>query len=199
MLGIDDIRSGLKGAVGLLRGDASAMRHFDVSFEGFWKSFFAILVILPVILLYIHGEWETLALADTRSGDPMDVPQSYGAFVLKRFVVTLVDWLAYPLIILAMARPLGIEQKVVPYIVAQNWSTIIVSAVVAVPGIMFGFGLMPGTIAGMMTLALFALAMRYFYMVARIALGAPTGLAIGLVAFNAVSSLFLSQLAVKLL
>ncbi|MCC0048406.1 MAG: hypothetical protein H6882_04475 [Rhodobiaceae bacterium] len=150
-------------------------------------------------LLYIHGEWQTLAMTEPPSGDPLDVPQSYPAFVLKRLLVSAVDWLAYPLIILAAAGPLGIENRVVPYIVAQNWSTVIVSAVVAAPGIMFGFGLMSGTIAGMMTLALFAFALRYFYLVARIALDAPVSLAIGLVAFNAVSSIFLSQLAMRLI
>ncbi|MCB1479672.1 MAG: hypothetical protein KDJ62_12550 [Rhodobiaceae bacterium] len=199
MLTIADIRAGLNGASGLMRGDRDAMREFDVSFEGFWKSFFAILVILPVLLLYIHGEWQTLAMTEPPSGDPLDVPQSYPAFVLKRLLVSAVDWLAYPLIILAAAGPLGIENRVVPYIVAQNWSTVIVSAVVAAPGIMFGFGLMSGTIAGMMTLALFAFALRYFYLVARIALDAPVSLAIGLVAFNAVSSIFLSQLAMRLI
>ncbi|MEZ5878593.1 MAG: hypothetical protein R3D43_13080 [Tepidamorphaceae bacterium] len=199
MLTIADIRAGLNGASGLMRGDRDAMREFDVSFEGFWKSFFAILVILPVLLLYIHGEWQTLAMTEPPSGDPLDVPQSYPAFVLKRLLVSAVDWLAYPLIILAAAGPLGIENRVVPYIVAQNWSTVIVSAVVAAPGIMFGFGLMSGTIAGMMTLALFAFALRYFYLVARIALDAPASLAIGLVAFNAVSSIFLSQLAMRLI
>ena len=199
MLTIADIRAGLNGASGLMRGDRDAMREFDVSFEGFWKSFFAILVILPVLLLYIHGEWQTLAMTEPPSGDPLDVPQSYPAFVPKRLLVSAVDWLAYPLIILAAAGPLGIENRVVPYIVAQNWSTVIVSAVVAAPGIMFGFGLMSGTIAGMMTLALFAFALRYFYLVARIALDAPVSLAIGLVAFNAVSSIFLSQLAMRLI
>ena len=199
MLTIADIRAGLNGASGLMRGDRDAMREFDVSFDGFWKSFFAILVILPVLLLYIHGEWQTLAMTEPPSGDPLDVPQSYPAFVLKRLLVSAVDWLAYPLIILAAAGPLGIENRVVPYIVAQNWSTVIVSAVVAAPGIMFGFGLMSGTIAGMMTLALFAFALRYFYLVARIALDAPVSLAIGLVAFNGVSSIFLSQLAMRLI
>ena len=199
MLTINDIRAGLTGASGLLRGDAGAMRHFDVSFEGFWKSFFAILVILPIVLLYIHGEWQTLSLAEARSGDPLDVPPSYGVFLLKRLFVTLLDWLAYPLIVLAAARPLGIEARVVPYIVAQNWCTAIVSAIVAAPGIMFGYGLTSGTIAGMMTLVLFAFALRYFYVVARIALDVPAGFAIGLVAFNAVSSLFFSQLATRLL
>lgn len=75
MLTPADIRSGIAGALALLRDDPGAMRHFDLSFEGFWKSFLAILVIAPVLLLYIHGEWLIV------TGAGLHAQRSYAALV----------------------------------------------------------------------------------------------------------------------
>lgn len=196
MLTLADIRAGLGGAIGLLRGDAGAMARFDVSYDGFWKSFLAVLVIVPLFLFYVHGEWRLLA----QESDMESVweSRSYGGFIAMRLVVMAVDWLAYPLIILAVARPLGIAGAVVPYIVAQNWAAALASALIALPSIAFGFGILPGGIASILTLLLFAVVLRFFYFVARTALQVPAGFAVGLVAFNAVLSLVIGELAVRL-
>lgn len=65
-------------------------------------------------------------------------------------------------------------------------------------GILYGFGVLPGSVAGFATLVLFAFALYYFYVVARVALEAPANLAVALVAFNAVLSLVLGQVATRL-
>lgn len=198
MLTLIDIRGGLSGAWRLFRGDPKAMDAFDLSYDGFWKSFLAILVALPVFLLYVHGEWSALSAAVERAPDAQVAAPSFAAHLVLRLAVMAVDWLAFPLIVLATAGPLGIAGRVVPYIIAQNWAAAAASVVIALPGIAFAYSLLGAGVASLVTFVLFLLVLRFFYLVARIALGAPVGLAVGLVAFNALLSLLIGELSSRL-
>jgi len=42
----------LYGAYRLARFDAGGMRYFDASIDGFWRSFFAAVLIAPFYLIY---------------------------------------------------------------------------------------------------------------------------------------------------
>jgi hypothetical protein len=194
MLSLADIKAGLTGAIRLFRADPRAMQAFDVSIDGFWKSFLAVVVILPLYLVYLHGEWSGLA---TRVVDAGEAP-SFAGFLVVRLFILAIDWLAYPLIVLAAARPLGISKRVVPYVIAQNWASVVASTIIVIPGIAYSAGVVSDSLAVAGTLLMILVALRYFFVVARIALGAPVGLAIGLVAFNTVLSLLISELAARL-
>jgi hypothetical protein len=52
-----DFRAGIEAAVALLLGKPGAVGRFDVSLEGFWRSFAAILLVLPSFAIVLMAEW----------------------------------------------------------------------------------------------------------------------------------------------
>jgi hypothetical protein len=184
-----EIASALTGAWWLFLRRAEAMRFFDVSVDGFWRSFGAIWLVLP--------GYAVIALAVRRMtpDDPAAAAAPVAVFVAALLVRLAVDWVALPLLLALVARPLGIAGRYVPFIVARNWATVLAVYLTAVASLIAAF---PGLeeIGGVLMFAVFLLMLRYFYLVARIALDAGIGLAVALVVVDfAVSTMI--ELAVS--
>ncbi|MFN0262309.1 hypothetical protein ACKTEK_00370 [Tepidamorphus sp. 3E244] len=197
MLSLADIRAGFSGAIAIAQNQPDPMNRFDLTFEGFWKSFLAILVVIPALAIYMPAEWAIIAEQDAALN--VTAERAVGRYIAVQVVVTAIDWLAFPLIVLLFARQLGIENKVAGYITAQNWTAALANLILVAPAILYAGGVVPGAIAGFMSLALFAFILHVFYKVARVALDAPFGLASGLVAFNALLSLTFGEIASRLI
>ena len=69
MLDRDEIARSLTGAWHLFLDRPDAMRYFDLSIEGFWRSFRAIVLLLPAYILSTLAERViTLARSDPAPG-----------------------------------------------------------------------------------------------------------------------------------
>jgi hypothetical protein len=193
MLSADDALRGLSSAWALFLGRREAVRGFDTSFRGFWQSFLAIIFVLPVYVLFIGAE-RRMILSDQPAGAPFDDI----AFAAWRLLALAVDWAAFPLLMAALARPLGIAGRYVRLIVAFNWGGPIVATLMAVPAILLSYGAVGEGAASMLLIAALAVVIRFRFVTARAALDCGFGMAAALVATELLLSLVLGQLIARI-
>ena len=116
MPSIPEIRQYFTGAWRLMFGRPEGLKLLDVSADGFWDSFFAIVVALPPLLV----GWVAVA------NDLGQLPDVYGgkpSIVVRLAIAEFGEWVL-PLVALALAaRPAGLADRLVHYIVASNWAT----------------------------------------------------------------------------
>jgi len=186
------LASGWRGAVQLLRRDPAAMAHFDVSVEGFWRSFAAPLLVTPVNLVAVLP----VALALERDATQMAV---------VRILTDLSAIVAFPLLMVPVARLLGLGGTYVPFIVANNFASLPIAVVYMTLTAVVAFAGAVGGLSGVATvqfwigLPLLALVLGYVWQGARIALQAPAGTAAAITAIQYLLALVLEQLFERLL
>lgn len=189
MLTAEEVRRGLGAAWSLFLGRREAIRDFDTSFPAFWRSFLAIVLVLPVYVLFVGGERRLV-----RAGLPEGAEFDDVSFALWRLVALALDWIAFPLLMAGLARPLGFARHYVRLIVAFNWGGPIVAVLMAVPAILFAYGAVAEGGATMLLIAALILVIRFRFNTARAALQCGFGPAAGLVAVELLLSLVLGQL-----
>ena len=187
MLSRDDIARSLTGAWELFLDRPSAMQHFDVSVDGFWRSFAAIVLIIPSYALTVISERQAM-LSDALPDRGFDEP----LYLFSKALALCLDWVALPIVLALIARPLQVGRSYSAFIVARNWGSVI--AMVPFGAIAFllvldGIGL---DAANYLSLAALIIVLRYNYIIARRALGAGIGLAIAIVVFDLLLSLSIS-------
>ncbi|MGH6859036.1 MAG: hypothetical protein ACRECY_02195 [Phyllobacterium sp.] len=162
-----EIQQYLWGAWRMMTGHADGMDALDFSEDGFWKSFHAITISLPpLILSWIIFANELIALRP-ETGNRLSI-MGRVAFV------DLASWI-FPLVVLAFAaRPLGIGKRFSPYVVASNWGTVIGAwfmvpatllrlALPAWPSLATGFGIAVYAAIMVLTYRLTHVALRQSY------------------------------------
>jgi len=157
------IRDNIAGAFEIMLGRTDGLAKLDVSLEGFWRSFGAFVLVLPFALLALISQTRLAAL---NAESPAVVGHSLGI----ELAILLVDWLAFPLLFALIARPLGLGPRYVPFIVARNWATVVIGAMMATIHAAFLVGILPGQVTIYVLIAFIAVALRFSYVIARIAL-----------------------------
>jgi hypothetical protein len=152
-----EVMRALDGAYRLARMDPSGMTLFDLSVDGFWRSFFAAVVALPGYAILITHE---LAVA----------PESDGLFgrILVRAVTYLVAWAAFPIAALILCRVLDVAGYYVPLIIAMNWAAVL-QTYAFVAGLLAAL-ILPGLLATPLNLAILGAVIFYQWFVIRTAL-----------------------------
>ncbi|MCO5146605.1 MAG: transporter [Aquamicrobium sp.] len=114
----EDIYRHLLGAFRMMTGKRDGLRLLDLSLDGFWNSFFAIVVALPAML----ASWVPLA------GDLTAADASFGLRLSMLVRLALVDvgaWVLPLAALAAVADYAGIRHRFVHYVVATNWGSAI--------------------------------------------------------------------------
>ncbi len=166
--GPNEIVSSLIGALRLLRRDTGGFNNFNLSEEGFWRSFFAMALVLPMS-----------ALAAVMFRENTEV--SAVALASRTSVNLLLQWAAFTAIMLAFTRMLSVGQHYMRFIIAYNWSSVIATGCMMVPVLLFGMGLLAMEGALVLVFFIFLAMLVYFWFVAREALETNGHVAIGIV------------------
>ena len=165
----------------LARGDKAALAQFDLTVEGFWKSFAAALLVAPAYVLVLLDQYRVTGW-----------PEHPWGTALAEAVSFTIGWLAFPLAAIPLTRLLGLSARYVPLIVANNWLAVIQVALYTAVVVLGA--LLP---AELRTLALFTatiMVLAYQWFVIRTAL-ATTGLtAFGLVVIDVLLSITVSRI-----
>ncbi|MDX8468434.1 transporter [Mesorhizobium sp. VK23B] len=151
MLSTDETFASLAGAWRLMLGKADGLRMLDLSADGFWNSFFAIIVALPALIV----GWVGIA---NEIGDPNAFAGRL-SMLLRLATVDIGSWVL-PLVVLALVAPrAGIGGRFVHYVVASNWASAIIAWLMLPSALLRLF--LPSTdeISGLVSLLLFALSM----------------------------------------
>ncbi len=114
----EDIHRHLLGAFRMMIGKRDGLRLLDLSLDGFWNSFFAIVVALPAML----ASWVPLA------GELSVADASFGlrlSMLVRLAVVDVGAWVLPLVALAAVADYAGIRHRFVHYVVASNWGSAI--------------------------------------------------------------------------
>ncbi|MGX5843937.1 transporter [Mesorhizobium sp. ArgA1] len=181
MLSVDETSSSLTGAWRLMLGKTDGLRLLDLSADGFWNSFFAIVVAAPAMIVGWVGTANEI-------GDPNAFAGRLG-MLIRLATVDLGSWLL-PLVALALvASRAGIGDRFVHYVVASNWASAI-TAWMLLPSALIRLFLPPGNpVAELVWLVLVVLSLVLTWRMTNAAIG--KGAAVG-------SAVFAGMLVVSL-
>jgi hypothetical protein len=170
----EEIGRALAAAWRLFLNDPRGMAGFDVSVNGFWRSFSAIVPMLPFYFAAFIVERQV------RLADPDQEAFTNATFFAAKTIIVTIDWVAFPILLGLFARQLDIGRGYAGFIVARNWSSLLIIIPDSALTIAFGLGLLGQEIAGFISLAFLFVILRYRFMIARVALGATVVFALGI-------------------
>jgi len=161
----------LYGAWRLFLRDPRGMEWLDDSIDGYWKSFFCALIILPGYVLL-------------RAFAPGELSGDAGFFRIfaVESITYVIGWVAWPLLMAYVAPLIDREDRYIGYIVAYNWASgpqiAVYLAVLAVQLT----GIAPIGFMAVLSFAALVLVLSYHWYVLRIALDVSPIAAVGFVA-----------------
>lgn len=168
-----EIAYGIYGAWRLARLDQDAMRYFDCTIEGFWKSFFAAVIVLPGFVIIMVFELNQL-----------EVGAGVVRLVLVLACVYVLSWVAYPVIVHSICEAIGKRDAFIGFIVAFNWANVIQMAIWLPTIGLIGAGLLPRELGWLLHGIMLFLILGYAWFIAHTALGVTPMGAVGFVALD---------------
>ncbi len=159
MISFQDMTNAIYGAYRLARADANGMSYFDKSVGGFWRSFFAAVLVAPLFLLLLIIRFAV---------DEIDV----GAFRFYTIegVAYVIGWTLFPLVIYYLIQSLEKGSEFIGFIVAYNWASVLQNGFYLPFAILFQLGMITGDVAAFLNLILLGLVLAYTWFIARTAL-----------------------------
>lgn len=181
-----EVIAALYGAWRLARLDPSGMVHFNLTVEGFWRSFFAAVLVAPGYAILVANKM-------------MAEPEAFhlGWAVLVQGTAYLLGWAAFPVAALVITYALGLTGNYVPLIVASNWAAVIQMALFLV-ALAFTF-VVPGPLGGLLLTVVMVSILAYQWFVTRTALQTTGGIALALVLVDLLLNAAISASADRLL
>lgn len=176
---------GIYGAWRIARFDTAALGYFNLTIDGFWRSFFAAAIVLPFYVVF--------ALLNMGGGDGAEAAPWGPGYALAKAITYAVGWAAFPLAMIPLSRLLNVADRYVTYVIAWNWSSVVQMAVLFPLAVINATGLIPQSpMAVLITLA-YACVLVYACMVARVGLGCQTITAVGVVVIDLLLSIFIDN------
>ena len=183
-----EIGRSIYGAWRLLLLDPTGVQWFELSIEGFWRSFFAAALIAPVYaIMVVIDAGDALAEIDT------------GAIVLVKGIAYGLTWIVFPVVMIFLCRLLGLTETYIPYIIALNWSAIIQTAIFFPLALLSTTGALSVGIAAPLTFVVTLGLLFYQWFIARNVLQAGPFGAIALVLLDLLLTIFIDRGADALL
>jgi hypothetical protein len=182
MPGLGEIARSLFGVYRLARLDPGGMNDLDLSIGGFWRSFFAMVIVAPGYAVLV---------ARKLAGFESEVVMGWAIGV--EVVAYVIGWIAFPIAAIFLTRMFGLAHNYVPLIVATNWANVLqmavfLAAMLLAAGLSTEFG---GLVLLIATLAVVA----YQWLVIRISLDTTGMTAFTMLAVDLVLSSFVNLFA----
>ncbi|MDA1310862.1 MAG: hypothetical protein O2985_14805 [Proteobacteria bacterium] len=108
-----EILKSLYGVYLLARRHPDAPAMFDCSVDGFWRSLFAAVLVLPAHIL--------ITVRTLMAVSPVDYGVEDGVTDLLIYIIA---WLAYPALMVPITKVLGRGERVLDYMVPYNWASV---------------------------------------------------------------------------
>jgi len=182
-----DVLEALYGAYRLARFDERGLAFFDTSERGFWRSFFAAVLIAPFffLLLYFRFSEETGVSA-------------FRFFALES-IAFIIAWVAFPLVMAGIAREIKREPNYIRFIVAYNWAAVLQNAVFMPIEILALTGGSLAPAAGVLGLLAMTAIIFYVWFIARTALEVTGAMAAGIIGVDFLISILIHTVSLKVL
>ena len=171
MLSRTEIAQGVSGAWRLMWGDGGGLYMLDRTREGFWRSFRVALLIAP---LQIFCSLIAYQRTDTMASDNL--------VILTEALRYLIEWTAFPVVLLEIARRAGWSPRYIGAVVAMNWANVPVMVLLTMT-VAIG-EIAPGWLGDGLSLVVTALSVFWLTRILRGALSVGYGQAIALSLLN---------------
>jgi len=121
MLPLNYIIHSVMAAGRMIKFDGNAINDFDISERGFWRSFFAAVLVLPFSLMMAASRYDLITDGVSIGVISNDIP--FGRFMFVEMVAYVISWTAYPLLMSVFVKHLNCQQNYIRGVVAYNWSS----------------------------------------------------------------------------
>lgn len=188
----DEIQRYLTGAWRLMMGKPDGVRLLDVSADGFWNSFFALIVAGPAMVVgwvaAVHGFGDAAA----GFGDRLSI-------MIRIALIDVAAWVA-PLLALALAaRRIGMADRYAHFVVASNWGQVLIVWLMLPSAILRLFLPSQPQVGDAVSLTVFLLAMVLTWRLTNAVIARGAGLATAVFAMVLAVSIMLALLLQSLL
>jgi hypothetical protein len=119
---------GIWGAVRIIGHDRDAFEEFNISADGFWRSFSAIIPTAVLAWPLFLSSHEFAAEAAQAEGKPL--PEIN---LLRDYLYLCVAFAAWPVAAALLARSLGVARSYSRYMIAYNWMSVPLVAINLIP------------------------------------------------------------------
>jgi hypothetical protein len=141
---------GIWGAVRIIRHDPQAFNEFNVTADGFWRSFAAI--VPTAVLAWPLFWWSHQFDIETARSEGKPLPE----FNLANDYVCLgVAFVIWPVAAALLAHVLGVARNYSRYLIAYNWLSVPAMALSLIPHALHISGVLPLQLTVLMSLAVF--------------------------------------------
>jgi hypothetical protein len=180
----ENIQLYLTGAWRMMMGKADGLRLLDLTVDGFWNSFFAIVIALPALVVGWVGVANELSQLSGVFGGKLSI-------VARLAVIDVSTWVLPLVALAAVASRAGIADRFVHLVVASNWASALVVWIMLPPSLLNLFWPAASDVSGLVSLALFILTMVLSWRMTNVAIGKGPAVATAVFA-----GMFLVSLAV---
>jgi hypothetical protein len=185
-LTVTELAAALHGLFRLIRLDREGFEYFDASPEGLLKSFWVAVALLPLYGLHIVMDLTVLGVGQVVH------PARYVSVELIAYVI---DWTAFPLLLLMMAPALGLAPMVFRFLVPFNWVQLPIGVIVLPLGLLARLELLSAETGNSIGLLVIGASLLITTLLARFGLQVGWGPAVGVTVLGFTLSLFVNAIA----
>jgi hypothetical protein len=187
----DQVARSLTGAWRVFLDKPDAASFFDLSFEGFWHSFRAFVLMIPAYGLAAATEYQ-----DLRGAPGADFSGS--AFVMAKAIASLLDWITFPILLALVAEQVGIARSFTSFVIVRNWGSVLASIPFVLIDACYLLGIVSQDVANVGSLVFVLVQLYYSYLIASRTLGAGIGTAVAIVIADFAVSLLIMTLSTSM-
>ena len=115
---VRNIIYGMTGAIRLVKLDSKGFDYFGNTRDDFWRSFLGAALLAPIFILYLVIRY---------FNSPSE--NSFSIYLISQMLAYSIAWLTFPLVMLYLAPVLQCSNKVLRYLVAYNWLSVILNGI----------------------------------------------------------------------
>lgn len=174
------MRRSIDAAFDLVVRDQRAWSKFDLTSDGFYRSFAAMLIVLPLnVITDVMSNHRAIA-ESARQGKPA-AQATYGlADALFSTVELSIQWLLFPVAMIFLLRYLDLGQRYATLIIAHNWSAVVIWLLHMPTFLLFTAGIISPSVAFNLSLITVGFTLYYRFYIVQTALGTTWLLAAGI-------------------
>lgn len=167
------IRRSLVGAFRLGMRDPRGLSAFDLTMDGFFRSFYAVLLAAPIYAFTAFGAMRIIqAMPRTAEMDGKEA-SSLLIFVLFHVANYVGSAVIFLIAMVPITRFMGAGQRFATLVIAYNWGTLLVHALFVPPVLLFALGILPAVDAQALNLILTGFVIYFRFALIRAALDTP--------------------------
>ena len=182
-----EVAQALYGAWRLARFDASGLDQFNNTVEGFWRSFYAMLVAAPFYVILVTLRLSSL---ETTNG-PFQI-------FLIEVIAYVIGWFAYPFVMLYVVELLNRRDRYYRYVAAYNWATVLLIVLLTLISAVVDGLMLSLPSAAFLSIVIMLLVLGYWWFIARVGLDIK-GWAVGVTSLDFCLGVVLSRLTQSML